>query len=69
MNFVANYSIKLLKYARKMPIFIRLGFTERDSNRVNIHGVDPEALTVLVDYVYTSQVLDVSYTVVQFSHW
>merc|ERR1719305_1713774 len=32
------------------------GFTERDSNRVNIHGVDPEALTVLVDYVYTSEV-------------
>ena len=33
-----------------------LGFTERDSSRVNIKGVDPDALTTLIDYVYTSQV-------------
>jgi len=40
------------------PYFFAMftGFTERDSNRVNIHGVDPEALTILIDYVYTSQV-------------
>ena len=33
-----------------------LGFTERDSSRVTIQGVDPEALTILIDYVYTSHV-------------
>jgi len=40
------------------PYFFAMftGFTERDSSRVNIHGVDPEALTILIDYVYTSQV-------------
>ena len=32
------------------------GFTERDSSRVVLQGVDPEALHILVDYVYTSQV-------------
>ena len=35
------------------------GFTERDSDRVIIHGVEPEALNILVDYVYTSQVFKV----------
>ena len=30
------------------------GFTERDSSRVVLQGVDPEALHILVDYVYTS---------------
>jgi len=32
------------------------GFTERDSSRVTLQGLDPEALQILVDYVYTSQV-------------
>lgn len=32
------------------------GFTERDRDRVVIHDVEPEALSILVDYVYTSQV-------------
>ena len=32
------------------------GFTERDSTRVVLQGIDPEALHILVDYVYTSEV-------------
>lgn len=32
------------------------GFTERESSRVTIQQVDPEALETLVEYVYTSQV-------------
>ena len=32
------------------------GFTERDSSRVRLQGVDSEALQTLVEYVYTSQV-------------
>jgi len=32
------------------------GFTERDSSRVVLQGVDPDALHILVDYVYTSEV-------------
>ena len=29
------------------------GFTERDSSRVVLQSIDPEALHILVDYVYT----------------
>jgi len=32
------------------------GFTERESNRVTLQGVDSQALQILVDYVYTSEV-------------
>ena len=32
------------------------GFTERDSSRVTLQGLDPEALQILVEYVYTSEV-------------
>ena len=32
------------------------GFTERESSRVTLQGLDPEALQTLVDYVYTSLV-------------
>ena len=32
------------------------GFTERDSSRVVLQGLDPEALQILVEYVYTSEV-------------
>ena len=36
------------------------GFTERDRDRVIIYNVEPEALNILVDYVYTSQVYKLS---------
>ena len=32
------------------------GFTEKESSRVTLQGLDPEALQTLVDYVYTSLV-------------
>merc|ERR1719348_2743674 len=32
------------------------GFTERDSSRVTLQGIDPEDLQILVEYVYTSEV-------------
>ena len=42
--------------AASSPYFYAMftGFTERDSSRVVLQGVDPEALHILVDYVYTS---------------
>merc|ERR1719300_1490794 len=42
--------------AASSPYFFAMftGFTERDSSRVVLQGVDPEALHILVDYVYTS---------------
>lgn len=44
--------------AASSPYFYAMftGFTERDSSRVVLQGVDPEALHILVDYVYTSSV-------------
>ena len=38
------------------------GFTERESSRVTLQGLDPEALQTLVDYVYTSLV-EVAYQI------
>jgi len=32
------------------------GFTERDENRVTLQAIDSDALQILVDYVYTSEV-------------
>ena len=32
------------------------GFEERNQTRVTLVNVDPEALRILVDYVYTSEV-------------
>ncbi len=32
------------------------GFEERNQSRVTLVNVDPEALRILVDYVYTSEV-------------
>jgi kelch-like protein 2/3 len=32
------------------------GFEERNQSRVTLVNVDPEALRILIDYVYTSEV-------------
>ena len=56
--FLSQVPAHKMVLAACSPYFYAMftGFTERESSRVTLQGLDPEALQTLVDYVYTSLV-------------